>query len=94
MSKTIAAVPETVTEPEVEGVETKSDKFKRLANARLDKILTAIGQLAPLANKSQYEYTPEQLAKLFSLIDSKVEQVSAAFKDGTAKAAKPTANYL
>ena len=40
--------------------ETKAEKFIRLGEYRMNKAMDAIGRLEHLANKSAYEYTPEQ----------------------------------
>ncbi len=63
--------------------ETKADKFKRLAASRVTKALEALESLKPLANKAQYESTPDDLQKVFDAVTGKLEEVEAAFKAGT-----------
>ena len=38
----------------------KSDKFKTLANARVNKVIKLVRLIGNLANKSHYEYTNKQ----------------------------------
>jgi len=54
------------------GNETKSDKFKRLAEYRVNKVLTTLGQIENLAS-SQYDKTDEQIDKIEQIIYNTVE---------------------
>lgn len=49
--------------------ETKAEKFIRLGEYRMNKAMDAIGRLEHLANKSAYEYTPEQVEAMFSTLE-------------------------
>jgi len=59
--------------------ETKADKFKRLAVARVNKTLDALNQIGQLSAKANYEYTPEQVEKILDTIGAKLEDVEASF---------------
>jgi hypothetical protein len=59
--------------------ETKSDKFRRLASQRVQAILDDIDRLGKLANPSTYEWSPEQLAKIFNEISAKMKECADAF---------------
>ncbi len=59
--------------------ETKSEKFIRLGEYRINKAIDAIGRIENLANKSAYDYTPEQVEAMFSVLESKVAEVKAKF---------------
>ena len=65
--------------------ETKAEKFVRLGEYRMNKAIDAIGRLENLANKSSYEYTPEQVEAMFSVLESKVAEVKQKFKPAKAK---------
>ena len=65
--------------------ETKAEKFIRLGECRMNKAIDAIGRIENLANRSAYDYTPEQVETMFSVLESKVAEVKAKF---TAKKAK------
>lgn len=67
------------TEPAAKKDETKAEKFIRLGEYRMNKAIDAIGRLEHLANKSAYEYTPEQVEAMFSVLESKVAEVKAKF---------------
>ena len=66
-------------EPAAKANETKSEKFIRLGEYRMNKAMDAIGRLENLANRSAYEYTPEQVEAMFSVLESRVAEVKAKF---------------
>lgn len=53
--------------------ETKEAKFKRLAEPRVNKIISGITSLGKLSNRSSYAYTDEQVTKMFSAIQSALD---------------------
>lgn len=59
--------------------ETKAEKFVRIGEYRMNKAIDAIGRLENLANKSAYEYTPEQAEAMFSVLGQRVAQVREKF---------------
>ncbi len=59
--------------------ETKAEKFVRLGEYRMNKAIDAIGRIENLANRSAYDYTPEQVEAMFSVLESKVAEVKAKF---------------
>ena len=61
-------------------IESKSEKFKRISSERIAKIEKAIENLENLANKSSYDYTDEQVDKMFSYLEEKLAQTKGAFK--------------
>lgn len=69
----------TVNTPAEKAEETKAEKFIRLEEYRINKAIDAIGRLENLANKSAYEYTPEQVEAMFVVLESKVAEVKAKF---------------
>lgn len=48
--------------------ETKAEKFRRLAIRRVPKAVKAIHAIAALANRSAYEFTPEQRDKILATL--------------------------
>ncbi len=60
--------------------ETKAEKFLRLAPARVDKVLNGIGSLKKLSVRGTYEYTPEQIEKIFSALRTAMDDCEEAFK--------------
>ena len=65
--------------------ETKAEKFVRLGEYRMNKAIDAIGRIENLANRSAYDYTPEQVEAMFSVLESKVAEVKAKFTATKAK---------
>ena len=67
--------------------ETKRDRFVRLAENRTNKILNMIQFLGNCANTSLYEYTDEDVEKIFTAIENSVKE--AKRKYSKAEAVKP-----
>lgn len=61
-------------------METKNERFKRLAEKRMRKILNEIRVLSNLSNKGLYEYKPEQLRKIFGALRDSIAKTEARFK--------------
>lgn len=59
--------------------ETKSERFKRLATLRTNEVLRRLKILGNCANRSAYEYTEEEVNKIFSAIERKLREVKAKF---------------
>ena len=59
--------------------ETRSDRFKRLATHRTNTVLDKLRLLGNLSNKSSYEYTEDDLRKIFSAIDIQFRTVKTKF---------------
>ena len=70
---------ENVTGNAVKAEETKAEKFVRLGEYRINKAMDAIGRIENLANRSAYDYTPEQVEAMFSVLESKVAEVRTKF---------------
>lgn len=58
----------------------KKEKFKKLAEARTNEILKRLKILGNCSNRSAYEYTDEDIQKIFSTIEYKVKEVRSKFK--------------
>lgn len=59
--------------------ESRSDRFKRLATQRTNAVLDKLRLLGNLSNKSNYEYTEEDLRRVFSAIETQIRMVKARF---------------
>ena len=53
----------------VQDNESKADKFVRLGEYRVNKVIDAIGRLENLSNRTSYEYTQEQVEAMFSIME-------------------------
>ena len=65
--------------PAAKAEETKADKFIRLGEYRMNKAIDAIGRIENLANRSAYEYTPEQVEAMFSIMEKRLLEVKGRF---------------
>ena len=54
--------------------ETKEERFKRLAEARVNKILAMIRLLGNLSYRNIYAYTDEQVAQIFDAIQTETQK--------------------
>ena len=59
--------------------DTKRAKFLRLAISRTNFVLKKLNTLGHLSNRSAYSYTEQEVEKMFSEIDRKVQEVKARF---------------
>lgn len=59
--------------------ETKKERFKRLASLRTNKVLKYLKVLGNCANRQIYEYSKEDIDKIFKAIDRKVKETKAKF---------------
>lgn len=59
--------------------ETKAEKFQRLGTARVNKIITELDKLGNLSS-SNYEYTQEQVDKMYNTIQSALNDSKEAFE--------------
>lgn len=63
-------------------IESRSDKFIRLANYRTAKAIERIRQLGYLSNRAQYDFTPEQISKIREALSMEVYQTLLRFEKG------------
>jgi len=57
----------------------KRERFKRLASYRTNEVLKRVRVLGNCANRSAYEYTEEEINRIFSEIEKKVKETRAKF---------------
>lgn len=60
-------------------METRQEKFKRLAMYRTNLVLEKLRILGNLSNKANYDYTDVEVSKIFSAIDSQLRIIKARF---------------
>ena len=61
----------------VQDNESKADKFVRLGEYRVNKVIDAIGRLENLSNRTNYEYT--QVEVMFSIMEKRLLEVKGRF---------------
>lgn len=59
--------------------ESKRERFIRIAEARTNKILDMIKLLGNCSSKSNYEYTDEDVRKIFGAIEREIKNTKAKF---------------
>lgn len=63
--------------------ESKHEAFRRLATRRTNTVLEKIRVLGHCANPWQYEYTEEDVRKIFRVIDAELRAVKAKFRNSS-----------
>lgn len=59
--------------------ETKRDRFVRLAEARTNKILEMMRLLGNCSSKANYEYTDEDIKKIFGALEKELKATKNRF---------------
>jgi hypothetical protein len=70
-----------------EAVESKHDKFRRLANQRVANALKKMELIGNLSS-SGYEYSQEEVDKIFTAIQQTVDNAKGRFSKGKKEEAK------
>lgn len=60
-------------------METKNDRFVRIAEARTNKIIDMIRLLGNCSNKASYDYSKEDVRKIFTAIENELKVAKAKF---------------
>ena len=60
-------------------MENKKQKFERLANTRINKILKQLDLIGNLSNKSVYEYSDNEANQIIAVLDKKVRELKVKF---------------
>lgn len=72
-------------------VETKREKFVRIAEARTNKIIKMIQLLGNCSNQGLYEYTTKDVNKIFSAIQTELDEAKKRYnKQDSQKSSKFT----
>lgn len=65
--------------PSDKAVETRNERFRRLAASRGDRLIREIALLGNLANRKNYEYTVDDVEALFGPIEAELREIRALF---------------
>ncbi len=68
--------------------ETKREKFIRIAEARTNKIINMIQLLSNCSNKNIYDYTQQDIEKIFIAIETELKEAKKSFNKTNAKKGK------
>tara|TARA_B100000963_G_C22538514_1_gene631042 strand:- start:504 stop:839 length:336 start_codon:yes stop_codon:yes gene_type:complete len=66
----------------------KRDKFKKLAESRVNTVIKNLKLIGNLSNKSNYEYNENDLKKINSAISREFKTMKERFNSGGKRAAK------
>lgn len=59
--------------------ESKKERFKRLATQRTNTLLLRLKVLGNCSNRSAYDYSEEEINKIFSEIERRVRETKSKF---------------
>ena len=65
--------------------ETRQEKFKRLATKRTNAALESLRLLGNLSNRANYDYTDEEVRKIFKAIDKQLRTTKLRFSTKKSK---------
>jgi ABC-type Fe3+-hydroxamate transport system substrate-binding protein len=63
----------------------KRERFKSLAEKRVERVLKQIRLIGNLANRNHYDYTPEDVSKIINAIEQEFKVTKARFKSSREK---------
>lgn len=58
----------------------KAERFKRVAENRTNKIIDQIRLLGNCSNRSNYEYTEDDVKKIFSAIEAELKETKQKYQ--------------
>lgn len=61
----------------------KRERFIRIVESRVNKVLSGLDNLSKCSNKRNYEYTEGDVRKIFREIERKVRETRLEFQGGT-----------
>lgn len=64
-------------------LETKSETFRRLATKRTNAVIDKLRILGHCANPWQYEYSEDDMKKIFRAIDAELRAVKVKFRNSS-----------
>lgn len=63
--------------------EEKRERFKRVAENRTNRIIESIRLLGNCSNRSNYEYSEEDIKKIFNAIDNELKETKQKYQAKT-----------
>lgn len=61
--------------------EARRERFKRLATSRTNAVLEKLRLIGNLSNKANYNYTEDDVRKMFSAIDKQLRSIKTKFSE-------------
>lgn len=69
-------------------MESKKERFVRIAEARTNKIIDMIRLLGNCSSKATYDYTKEDVRKIFNAIENELKNAKSKFESSSDDSAK------
>ena len=66
-------------------IETKNDKFKRLATDRVNRAIELIRRVENLSNTNNYDYSDEDTRKIINALEDAIRQLKSSFRTNSRK---------
>lgn len=66
-------------------ISKKKQNFQRLAEARTNKVLSAINNLSRLSNRQNYEYDDKEVSQIINYLKKEINSLEGKFKTQTTK---------
>ena len=63
----------------------KSERFKKVASSRVQKILNSLDSLSKCSNQNNYEYSKEDVDKMLNVLKTKFKYVENSFRQNLEK---------
>ncbi len=60
--------------------ETKAERFKRITEKRVQRVLDSLRSLSQCSNKRMYEWNDAQLKKIWTAIDTELKNCKTSFE--------------
>lgn len=60
-------------------IESKAERFIRVATARVEKALVALEKVENCSNRNTYEFSESQTAAIFAALDNALTKIKAAY---------------
>jgi hypothetical protein len=60
--------------------ETKEERFRRVTEKRVQRVLDSLRSLSQCSNKRMYKWNDQQLKKIWSAIDNELKNCKASFE--------------
>jgi len=61
-------------------MESKNDRFKRLATNRVNTAIKTIELIGNLSNRNSYSYSEDEVKKIFNILNDKIKEANNRFK--------------
>jgi len=77
----ITEAPSAVTTVAARKPDNKAERFRRISERRAKAVLRALNILSRCSNRSGYEYSQDQVARIFSALQERLDFVQTRFSE-------------